>query len=48
MNKIILLKNRPHGKPTLHDFKISNEEMPAPKDCEVLMKRLENKTVFNQ
>lgn len=38
MNKIILLKNRPHGKPTLHDFKISSEEMPAPKDNEVLLK----------
>lgn len=38
MNKIILLKNHPHGKPTLHDFKISSEEMPAPKDNEVLLK----------
>ncbi|MCH6236076.1 NADP-dependent oxidoreductase [Cognataquiflexum rubidum] len=38
MNKIILLNKRFHGKPTLHDFKISSEEMPAPKDSEVLLK----------
>ncbi len=28
MNKTILLKKRPHGKPTLTDFKIGSEEAP--------------------
>lgn len=38
MNKTILLNKRPHGKPTLNDFKISSEEAPIPKDGEVLLK----------
>jgi NADPH-dependent curcumin reductase CurA len=38
MNKTILLNKRPHGKPTLNDFKISSEEAPIPTDGEVLLK----------
>jgi NADPH-dependent curcumin reductase CurA len=38
MNKTILLNKRPHGKPTLNDFKISSEEAPIPADGEVLLK----------
>lgn len=38
MNKIILLKKRPFGKPSLHDFEFSTEEMPTPKDNELLLK----------
>ncbi|MFN4764028.1 NADP-dependent oxidoreductase [Gillisia sp. Q332] len=40
MNKIIQLKNRPAGKPTLDDFNFSEEENPNPKDGEVLLKTL--------
>ncbi|CAM4215349.1 NADP-dependent oxidoreductase [Gillisia limnaea] len=40
MNKIILLKHRPSGKPTLEDFKFSEEEKPTPKDGEILLKTL--------
>lgn len=40
MNKVILLNNRPFGKPSLGDFKIINEEMPTAKDDEVLLKTL--------
>lgn len=38
MNKTILLNKRPHGKPTLTDFKIVSEEAPIPTDNEVLLK----------
>lgn len=38
MNKIILLKNRPTGKPTLKDFELEEEEMPKPKEGELLLK----------
>lgn len=38
MNKTILLNKRPYGKPTLNDFKITSEEMPIPKDKEMLLK----------
>jgi hypothetical protein len=38
MNKIILLNKRPHGKPTLSDFKITSEAVPTTKDGEVLLK----------
>lgn len=38
MNKVILLNKRPHGKPTLSDFKITSEEIPTAKDGEILLK----------
>ncbi len=38
MNKIILLKSRPTGKPTLNDFEFAEEEMPKPKEGELLLK----------
>ncbi|WP_026452083.1 NADP-dependent oxidoreductase [Aequorivita capsosiphonis] len=38
MNKIILLKNRPTGKPTLSDFEFSEEERPKAKEGELLLK----------
>ncbi len=38
MNKLILLNKRPHGKPTLSDFKITSEEQPVPKNGEILLK----------
>jgi|TARA_R110000737_G_scaffold104095_1_gene137267 NADPH-dependent curcumin reductase CurA len=38
MNKTILLNKRPHGKPTLNDFKIISEEVPISVDGEVLLK----------
>jgi len=38
MNKVILLNKRPHGKPTLSDFKIISEEAHIAKDGEVLLK----------
>ena len=38
MNKIILLKNRPSGKPTLNDFEFAEEEKPRPKEGELLLK----------
>jgi len=38
MNKVILLNNRPHGKPTINDFKITNTEYPNAKDGEILLK----------
>ncbi len=39
-NKVIILNNRPYGKPTLSDFKIITEETPIAKDGEVLLKTL--------
>jgi len=38
MNKVILLNNRPVGKPVLSDFRFVSEEMPIPDDGEVLLK----------
>ncbi len=38
MNKVILLKNRPEGKPSLKDFEFIEEEKPQPKDGEMLLK----------
>lgn len=38
MNKIILLKKRPTGKPTLEDFKFVEEEKPKAKEGELLLK----------
>jgi len=38
MNKVILLNKRPHGKPTINDFKIINVEDPAAKAGEMLLK----------
>lgn len=40
MNKVILLKRRPVGKPQLGDFEFAGEEAPVPKDGEVLLKTL--------
>lgn len=38
MNKAIVLKNRPKGKPTLKDFKFVEEKKPSPKEGEILLK----------
>jgi len=38
MNKVILLANRPVGKPAASDFKFEDIVMPSPKDGEVLLK----------
>ena len=38
MNKVILLKKRPEGKPSLNDFEFTEEEKPKPKDGEILLK----------
>ncbi|WP_378185569.1 NADP-dependent oxidoreductase [Aquimarina sp. W85] len=38
MNKSILLKNRPEGKPALSDFEFVEIDKPNPKDGEVLLK----------
>jgi NADPH-dependent curcumin reductase CurA len=38
MNKMILLANRPVGKPAASDFKFEDIDMPSPKDGEVLLK----------
>ncbi|PVW15207.1 NADP-dependent oxidoreductase [Marixanthomonas spongiae] len=38
MNKTILLKNRPKGRPTLDDFEFKEIEKPSPKEGEVLLK----------
>src|SRR5690606_25642341 len=40
MNKVILLKNRPVGKPTLDDFQLLEEELPAIQEGQVLLKTL--------
>ncbi|MEJ5963342.1 NADP-dependent oxidoreductase [Pedobacter immunditicola] len=40
MNKVILLKNRPVGKPTLEDFKFLEEENPVTQEGQVLLKTL--------
>ncbi|MCG2417460.1 NADP-dependent oxidoreductase [Aequorivita sp. F47161] len=36
-NKIIELKQRPTGKPSLNDFEFTEEDMPQPKDGELLL-----------
>ncbi len=38
MNKVILLKNRPQGRPSLKDFEFIVEEIPQPKEGEILLK----------
>ena len=40
MNKVILLKNRPVGRPTLDDFEFIEEESPALQEGQVLLKTL--------
>jgi len=40
MNKVILLNNRPVGKPALSDFKFVEESKPVAKDGELLIKTL--------
>jgi NADPH-dependent curcumin reductase CurA len=37
MNKTILLKNRPEGKPSLSDFEIKEIDKPSPDDGEILL-----------
>jgi NADPH:quinone reductase len=38
MNRVILLDKRPIGKPTLNDFRFTEEEMPASSKDELLLK----------
>src|SRR5690554_6390616 len=38
MNKVILLSDRPTGKPSLDNFKIITEEQPSAKNGEILLK----------
>ncbi|WP_218588585.1 NADP-dependent oxidoreductase [Cyclobacterium lianum] len=38
MNKTILLHKRPQGKPSLENFKTVSEEVPTPKEGELLLK----------
>jgi NADPH-dependent curcumin reductase CurA len=38
MSKTILLSKRPHGKPTLDDFKMISEEALVVNDGEILLK----------
>lgn len=38
MNSVILLKNRPAGKPSLKDFEFTEEEKPQPTEGEILLK----------
>lgn len=40
MNKMILLANRPVGKPAASDFKFEDIDVPSPKDGEVLLKTI--------
>lgn len=37
-NQVILLKNRPAGKPSLNDFQFSEAEIPSPGEGELLLK----------
>lgn len=37
MNKVILLNNRPEGRPQLSDFKFTEEEKPQPEEGEILL-----------
>lgn len=38
MNKVIILNEHPHGKPSVSNFKITSEGLPVTKDGEVLLK----------
>lgn len=38
MNKVIVLNNRPEGRPQESDFKFTEEQKPKPNDGEVLLK----------
>lgn len=38
MNKVIILKSRPKGLPTLEDFKLIKEEIPQPEEGKILLK----------
>ena len=40
MNKVILLANRPVGKPAASDFRFEDIDMPSPNDGEVLLKTI--------
>ena len=40
MNTKILLNERPHGEPTLQNFKTIKEEIRDPNDGEVLLKTI--------
>ncbi len=40
MNRVILLKKRPVGKPTLHDFEFTSAAIPVPLTGHVLLKTL--------
>ena len=40
MNKVILLKKRPVGRPTLHDFEFTSAAIPVPMAGNVLLKTL--------
>ena len=40
MNKVILLKKRPAGRPTLHDFEFTSAAIPVPPAGNVLLKTL--------
>ena len=37
MNQVIILKNRPKGKPTIQDFEFLKEEDPRPKEGEIVL-----------
>lgn len=39
-NQVILLKNRPSGKPSLNDFQFSEIEIPSPGEGELLLKSI--------
>lgn len=38
MNQVILLKNRPTGKPSLKDFEFTEQKIPQPAEGEILLK----------
>ena len=38
MNKVILLKKRPKGRPSLDDFEFIEQKKPNPKEGEILLK----------
>lgn len=40
MNKKIILKSRPKGKPSLSNFKFQDDEMPEPAEGEIVLKSL--------
>jgi NADPH-dependent curcumin reductase CurA len=45
MNKVIILNERPQGKPAVSNFKITSEELPATKDGEVLLKQFMSQSI---